>query len=528
MPVTLIPYGLLANGNYGTSTSTATGQSQAAVIEVLTGLPSPTDAANFIGRTVYNSTLNQVYTWSPNPTPAWTPIAGNLVTVGAVNGSPPTSPTPPTGALYFDTSTEGLFCFDGLTWRVAGGQFAGQIIQFTGTGDGSTTSLPVGLATPTQTADVEVFLDGVRQNPGTDFNVVGSNVVMTTAPAASVKIIVRALVVVAVAQSAMITQQTATGNGTTQSFTTGQAGVNPNSIFVFVNGVLKTFGTDYTVVQDNTQISSIAHTASATFATVTTVSSAHGHLPGDAISIAGTNSVYANIATTVLGVPNPNQFTFTINASAPAPSIVAAPTQIMYFQPAAHLDIVTFSVAPPNLSSIVIIVLRNVVAAPSVGEANVGFNLGTPGTTIQGLYASKSGVTLQFKSLRAASGISFDTSDPNTLGISSISGMSFHIRATVIGSGGIWDITGNAPTATLVAIENAAVGWTIQLPTPTVPLNGRRIVIKDESGVAAGTNITITVSGGGALIEGSSSIAISTNYGGYTFYCDGAHWFREL
>ena len=171
--------------------------------------------------------------------------------------------------------------------------------------------------------------------------------------------------------------------------------------------------------------------------------------------------------------------------------------------------------------------LRNVVAAPSVGEANIGFNLGTPSSTVQGLYSSKTGVTMQFKSLRAGSGIALDTSDPNTVGIVSTAGMTFHIRAEVTGGGGVWDILTNAPTASLIGVRNAAVGWTINLPTPTVPLTGRRFVIKDESGVAASTNITIGVAGGGSLIQGSSTVAISSNYGRYTFYCDGAAWYIE-
>ena len=105
--------------------------------------------------------------------------------------------------------------------------------------------------------------------------------------------------------------------------------------------------------------------------------------------------------------------------------------------------------------------------------------------------------------------------------------MTFHIRAEVTGGGGVWDILTNAPTASLIGVRNAAVGWTINLPTPTVPLTGRRFVIKDESGVAASTNITIGVAGGGSLIQGSSTVAISSNYGRYTFYCDGAAWYIE-
>jgi hypothetical protein len=527
--VALIPYGLLANGNYGILVNNSTGKPLAAAIEVLGSLPSVGDSDNFAGRAVYNSTDNHLYMFEMVPTPGWHSVQGAPVTVGAVAGAPPSSPTPDTGSLYYDTDTEVLFLWDGLTWQRVGGQYSGQLISYSGTGDGASTSLPMGLTAPTATEDVEVFLDGIRQTPSSDYNVVGSNVVLTTAPALNVKILARALVLSSVAQNSQITQVSYTGNGSTTSYITGQAGVNPNGIFVYLNGVLKTYGTDYTITQDNTQISSITHVASSTTATITTVASAHGLVPGQPVTIAGVNSAYFNITTLIQTVPTANTFTITVSSSAPATgSISAATGQVMYFSPAANLDRVVFSVAPVLNAKVVIVVLKNVIVGPAVGEANTAFNLGTPSSTVAGLFDSKVSTTLNFKSLEAGSGISFDTiSDPDTVKISTTSGMSQHIRVAVTGGGGTYDITSNAPTATLIGVRNAALGWTISLPTPVVGLDGRRIVIKDESGVAGSTNITINVSGGGALLEGSTSKLISTNYGGYTFYCDGAAWYIE-
>ena len=52
------------------------------------------------------------------------------------------------------------------------------------------------------------------------------------------------------------------------------------------------------------------------------------------------------------------------------------------------------------------------------GETNTASNLGTPSSTVQGLYASKSGVDLQFRSIEAGSGITL-SSNANTVSIAS-------------------------------------------------------------------------------------------------------------
>lgn len=525
--VGMIPYGQLAGGNYGILVDNSTGVPLAAIIEVVNTIPSVSDTDNFAGRTIYNVIDNHMYTFATLPSPAWHSVQGAPVTVGAVAGAPPSSPAPDAGSLYYDTDTKVLFLWDGLTWQRVGGQYAGQLLSYSGTGDGVTTSIPMGISAPTATSDVEVFLDGIRQTPSVDYNVVGSNVVLTTAPPANVRIVARALVLTNLAQSSQVTQVSYTGTGSTTSYSTGQAGVNPSGIFVYVGGVLKTYGTDYSVAQDNTQISAISHTVSTTVATITTVSAAHGLLPGQSVTIAGVNSAYFNITAQIQTVPTANTFTIPVSVSAPT-SGAAAVGQVMYFSPAANLDRVVFNAAPASNAKVVIIVLKNITVGPSIGEANIGFNMGTESSTVAGLYVDKAGVAMRFKSLEAGTGINFDTvSNPNTLKIATVSGMSQHIRVPVTGSGGTWLISANAPTATLIGVRNAALVWIISLPPPTNQLDGYRVVIKDESGTAGLNNITINVEGGGNLLENGPTKVISTDWGGYTIYCDGAAYYIE-
>ena len=71
------------------------------------------------------------------------------------------------------------------------------------------------------------------------------------------------------------------------------------------------------------------------------------------------------------------------------------------------------------------------------GEVNTGSNLGTPSSTIQGLYNSKSGVDLRFRSIEAGSGITL-TSNANTVAIASTGGT---WDGTPIASGTITNLT---------------------------------------------------------------------------------------
>jgi len=60
------------------------------------------------------------------------------------------------------------------------------------TGDGSTTAfaLPSAISAITDPSDVEVYINGLRQRPGTHYTIVSSNITITPAPTASDKILV--------------------------------------------------------------------------------------------------------------------------------------------------------------------------------------------------------------------------------------------------------------------------------------------------------------------------------------------------
>ena len=70
---------------------------------------------------------------------------------------------------------------------------------------------------------------------------------------------------------------------------------------------------------------------------------------------------------------------------------------------------------------------------------------------------------------------------------------------------------------------NRAGAVTITLPTAEVR-TGRTYTIKDESGSAATNNITVATEGA-ETIDGSTTDAVSENYGAKTYYSDGSNWF---
>jgi hypothetical protein len=76
----------------------------------------------------------------------------------------------------------------------------------------------------------------------------------------------------------------------------------------------------------------------------------------------------------------------------------------------------------------------------------------------------------------------------------------------------------------LVGYTNLTAGRVVTLPTAVSPV-GRRIIIKDESGAAGTSNITITGSVSGQSIDGATSKIINTNYGSVAVYNDGSNWF---
>jgi len=97
-----------------------------------------------------------------------------------------------------------------------------------------------------------------------------------------------------------------------------------------------------------------------------------------------------------------------------------------------------------------------------------------------------------------------------------LGGINFQRRSTavdlVMDTGGVIDF--------FVAVIDTTAPRTITLPAAT---DGRAVVIKDQSGGAAGNAITVLPPAG--TIDGAASLPINTNYGVLRCYSDGANWF---
>ena len=75
------------------------------------------------------------------------------------------------------------------------------------------------------------------------------------------------------------------------------------------------------------------------------------------------------------------------------------------------------------------------------------------------------------------------------------------------------------PADDLILVNHSAP---VQIDLPSVPQEHKAYTIKDKSGDALTNNITID--GNGNLIDGSSTILITSNYGSIDFIYDGSSW----
>ena len=109
------------------------------------------------------------------------------------------------------------------------------------TGDGSTQAFTIDSGRTVN--DVLVHVNGFLLTPTDDYTISGTTLTIATAPAASAEVSIRYLPLTG---SATYTNDTATGDGSTQAFTI-DSGRSVEDVLVSVNGVTLVPTTDYTI-----------------------------------------------------------------------------------------------------------------------------------------------------------------------------------------------------------------------------------------------------------------------------------------
>jgi hypothetical protein len=90
-------------------------------------------------------------------------------------------------------------------------------------------------------------------------------------------------------------------------------------------------------------------------------------------------------------------------------------------------------------------------------------------------------------------------------------------------SGSVYSVSTND---FLIAVTSLSYAASVGLPSPSLVGEGKHYIIKDETGGAATTTITIR-SVAEETIDGSATSTITTNYGSKEYYTDGNVWFTK-
>lgn len=534
MAKNLVPYGLLPNGNYGINLDNTTGDPLATALEVLDTLPSVADPDNTPGRLVFSIADATIFLYINTPTTQWVALEGVPAEVGLSDGAP-VDPKPPVtgsevpGALYWTTDTEVLFVWDGLQWQATGGRYATNVIETRNVGDDVTVSYALGVASALPSALVEVFIDGVRQNsldiePGTgDYSIVGTGIVFVVPPVLNAEILTRAYETVQISQTARVFETVTVAGVAQDTFPTGVAGTQPEAILVTVDGIGKTLGIDYTVTQQDLTVVSITKAfAGDVIATVVTLDPHGITAVGTLVDLAGALEVEYNDTFIVASVLGPNSFTISVLATDP---ISATPDPILYFSPPFIPDEVVFIVPLAGGELVDIKSLKNIVVAPTAGEANtMSLNSLAPFGSAD-ITDGKTGVDLQVKGLVAGSNITIIEDAPgHQITIAASTGANYEQRIGANGSPivvgesvsyvGVLDTTIPGPN---IIVDLATCG-----PGGAAPTAGRKIIVKDEAGLAGTRNIDIT-GPFAATFDGAVGYSITTNRGAVTLVFDNAN-----
>jgi hypothetical protein len=362
-------------------------------------------------------------------------------------------------------------------------------------------------------------LDGVRQIFGPDYTYAGSTISFGAPVPIGVKVYTRTLESTvledpAILQNAQCITTTYT-NTTATDLSIGVAGTDPACTMVFINGILITGGgVDYAVSAADTVINGITKTA-ATTAQVT-ANSAHGAATGDDITIVGaTEPAYTGNFTIGL-IISPTVFEIPVIASAPASATQASPSIPISWSPPMVNDEIILNSAPILSDVIVIMTFQRLIVSPTSGEANTASNLGVG----VGLFSTKTGEDLRFKSISGGSGVLVTDTGSGTVTITADALQTYEsrvgINTSVYNLGTTDSYIGVRDTSSVVTVDLSSV------PGGTSG-SGRRLVVQDESG-GAGTN-NIQVAHAGATFGGAASpLLIDVGYGSVTIVYDGTNW----
>lgn len=535
MTINLIPYGQLPGGNFGINVDNGTGDPIAVILEVKDTLPAVGDPNNFDGRLVYAVDDNTIYVFIEAGTSSfWDPMEGTAATVDAVDGNPPTSPTPTTGSFYWDTDTEILFIWDGFEWQRCGGRYSVDVVEKLNIGTGTQSTFPLGTNEAPLTEHVEAFLGGVRQvsnnadtSGGADYAVVGTNIVFATAPAIDVEIFTRSLETVEVAQTAEAFDVLITAVNGQEEFDTGRTDIQSEAILVSVNGATQVLDTDYTVFQADTTISSLTKTFSGSTEAVVVTNADHGIVTvGTIVQIWGYEEDEGDgDKYEVIGIDSSIQFRIEIDSTefeTVTPECAGCP----YFTPSFITNKVVFSPSPfVGGEQVYMKMFKSLTTAPVQGESNT-LQLLTSALG-QDISAAKVGEALQVKGILAGTNISV-TDNGDDLVIASATGATSESR-----SGATGNFLQPSPTESYVGVSSTpSTPVTVDMSNAFDPpytgagdpnSRGRRILIKDEGGNAGTNNITV-IGPSGASFETLSNYTINVDFGAVEFVFDDTNW----
>ena len=111
-------------------------------------------------------------------------------------------------------------------------------------------------------------------------------------------------------------------------------------------------------------------------------------------------------------------------------------------------------------------------------------------------------------------------SQNNAKGNNAAGGLAAPVTATTRAVSGTYTVDGSGSDYILLVDTSAARA--ITLPAAT---SGRVIVIKDTIGTAETYNITLTRAGSESIEGVAANRILSTNWGKWTFVCNGTNWF---